>query len=147
MPLPPFDAAGDLPAGVHAATLGEVRERLGAASPRRRALADRLDRLAALARATGHLRRLVVFGSFVTAAAAPNDVDVFLVMDDAFDVGRVSGEAAILFAHGAAQAYFGASVFWVRSEAALGGEGAAIEQWQIKRDGTRRGIVEVIASD
>jgi hypothetical protein len=41
-------------------------------------------------------------------------------------------------------AYFGASIFWVRRMAALGGEAVAIEDWQIKRDGTRRGIVEII---
>ena len=31
------------------------------------------------------------------------------------------------------------------NDAGLGGEQAAIEDWQIKRDGTRRGIVEVTA--
>ncbi len=31
--------------------------------------------------------------------------------------------------------------------AALGGEQAAIEDWQIRRDGARRGIVEVISND
>jgi hypothetical protein len=40
----------------------------------------------------------------------------------------------------------GASIFWVRRAGALGGEQAAIEDWQIKRDGTRRGIVEVTAT-
>jgi len=38
-----------------------------------------------VAAATGHLARFVVFGSFVTDKAAANDVDVFLIMDDAFD--------------------------------------------------------------
>jgi hypothetical protein len=36
-------------------------------------------------------------------------------------------------------------VFWPRRLAALGGEQAAVEHWQVKRYGTRRGIVEVIA--
>lgn len=68
-------------------------------------------------------------------------------MDDTFDAGTLRGEAAILFNHSWAQAYFGASVFWLRCLAALGGEQAAIEHRQIKRDGTRRGIVEVIPHD
>ena len=89
----------------------------------------------------------MVFGSFVTATPAPNDVDLFLIMDDAFDASAVRGEAAPLFDHGAAQAYFGASVFWVRRLAALGGEDAAIAHWQTKRDGSRRGIVEVVPDD
>jgi hypothetical protein len=31
--------------------------------------------------------------------------------------------------------------------AAIGGEQAALEHWQIKRDKTQRGIVEVITND
>ena len=58
---------------------------------------------------------------------------------------HLRGEAAIIFNHPWAQAYFGASVFWLRRLAALGGEQEAVEHWQVKRDGTRRGIVEVMA--
>jgi hypothetical protein len=70
VPLPPFTVNGDLPAGIHRATLRETLDRFG----------------------TG----------------------------------------------------FGGSVFWVRQLAALNGEQAAIEHWQIKRDGGQRGIVEII---
>jgi hypothetical protein len=35
-------------------------------------------------------------------------------------------------------------VFWLRRLAALGGEEHAIAGWQIKRDGTLRGIVEIV---
>jgi hypothetical protein len=74
-------------------------------------------------------------------------VDVFLLMDDDFEAEGLGGEAAILFNHQWAQAYFGASVFWLRRVGALGGEQATIEHWQVKRDGTRRGIVEVTEHD
>jgi hypothetical protein len=47
--------------------------------------------------------------------------------------------------HGTAQDHFGASVFWMRRMAAIGGEQAAIEDWRIKRDGTERGIIEITA--
>ena len=46
-----------------------------------------------------------------------------------------------------AQNYEGASIFWIRRLAALEGEKATIEHWQLKRDGTKRGIVEVIEND
>jgi len=46
-----------------------------------------------------------------------------------------------------AENYEGASIFWMRRMAALGGEEAAIAHWQVKRDGTLRGIVEVIEHD
>lgn len=70
-------------------------------------------------------------------------VDIFLIMEDTFDFGVQRGEVRLLFEHGIAQTHFGASVFWVRRLAALGGEDVAIQQWAIKRDGGKRGLVEV----
>jgi hypothetical protein len=46
--------------------------------------------------------------------------------------------------HPAAEAHFGASVFWVRRLAALGGEQSMVEYWQAKRGGGRRGIIEIV---
>ena len=71
-------------------------------------------------------------------------MDVFLLMEDGFDTGQLTGESRILFDHGAAQAHFGASVFWLRRVAALGGEEQTVAGWQTKRDGTRRGIIEIL---
>lgn len=144
MPLPPLTQIGELPPGVHVASLQEVRDRFGTGSRQRTAVADRLDRIYRLAHSTGHRARFVVFGSFVTDKPEPNDVDVFLIMDDAFNSEQLQGEAALLFDHAAADSHFGASVFWVRRLAALGGEQAAIEFWQVKRGGGQRGIVEII---
>ena len=140
---PPFNEAGDLPPGVHAATLSEVVARFGKGSPQRAAVARRLERIHSLVYGIGGVARCIVFGSFITSKTEPNDVDIFLLMDDAFDVSKVKGEAAILFDHLAAQNYEGASIFWVRRAGALGGERAMIDDWQIKRDGAQRGIVEV----
>lgn len=68
-------------------------------------------------------------------------------MEDTFDASELSGETALVFDHVAAQNYEGASIFWIRRLAALEGERAAVEHWQLKRDGTQRGIVEVIEND
>ncbi len=144
MPLPPFLGSGELPPGVHRATLGETLDRFGAASSQRKLIALRLERIHRLASATNQLARLVVFGSFVTAKPEPNDVDVFLLMADTFDAGQFVGETRLLFDHAAAQAHFGASVFWLRRLAALGGEQETIEHWQLRRDGGKRGVVEVV---
>ncbi len=143
MSLPPFTGVGDLPPGVHRASLRDVLDRFGAGSRQRMAVAERLERVYRLARATGQLARFVVFGSFVTDKVEPHDVDVFLVMDDMFDAGTLSNETALVFDHAAADAHFGASVFWVRRLAAFGGEQAAVEYWQVKREGGHRGIVEI----
>jgi len=144
MPLPPLTRDGDLPLGVHRASLRELLDRFGVGSRQRVAVAGRLERIYRVAQDTGHLARFVVFGSFLTDKPEPNDVDVFLVMEDTFDGAKLQGEAAVLFDHGAADAHFGASVFWVRRLAALGGEQITIEYWQAKRGGGKRGIVEIV---
>jgi hypothetical protein len=123
----------------------EVLDRFGSGSPQRVNVAQRLERIYRLARATGHLARFVVFGSFVTRKPAPNDVNVFLLMDDAFDVSQLSGEMRLLFDHATAQPFFGASVFWLQRLAALGGEQTTIDHWQVTRDGSFRGIVEIVS--
>src|SRR5215470_14650524 len=94
---PQFDTNGDLPIGIHAAALSEVITKFGTDTPQRRIIGRRLDRIYRLALSTGHLFRFVIFGSFVTAKPEPADVDAFLMMDDGFDVGQVSGEAAVIF--------------------------------------------------
>ena len=143
MTLPVFDDNGDLPPGVHAASMQEVVERFGLTTARRVAVGQRLTRIHELAVATGHVARFVVFGSFVTSKAEPNDVDVFIVMDNDFDFATTVGETRLMFEHGSAQSHFGASLFWLRELAAYNGVEAAIADWQIKRDGTERGIVEI----
>jgi hypothetical protein len=50
-----------------------------------------------------------------------------------------------LFEHRQAEQRFGASVFWVRPAMLLDETLASfLAHWQVKRDGGRRGIVEVV---
>lgn len=147
MEWPDFDINGDLPVGVHRATLTEVIEYFGSGNLQREIVARRLARIYQLAQSTGQVARFIIFGSFITSKAAPNDVDIFILMEDTFDSAQVTGEAAIIFDHLAAQNREGASVFWIRHMAAIGGEQSAIEDWQIRRDNKRRGIVEVVSHD
>ena len=144
MALPGFTNSGDLPVGVHAVSLSVTITRFGSGSSVRRRLAARLIRIHQIASQTGFLARFVVFGSFVSETRNPHDVDIFIIMEDNFDVRLLSGEARMMFDHTEAQNHFGCSVFWIRRMAAIGGEQAAIEDWQIKRDGTKRRIVEIV---
>lgn len=144
---PDFNENGDLPPGIYQATLAEIIDHFGQGSPRRQIMARRLKRIYKLASGTGHLARFIIFGSFVTAKSDPGDVDIFLLMENTFDVSQVSGETALIFDHVATQNYEGASIFWIRRLAALEGEDATVAHWQLKRDGSQRGIVEVIAND
>ena len=144
---PEFDDNGDLPLGIHQATLAEVLQHFGTSTVQRRLVGQRLERIYKLAYSTGQVARFVVFGSFVTAKPNPGDVDIFMLMEDSFDSNQVHGETTIIFDHLVVQNVLGASVFWIRRPAAINGEQEAIEHWQIKRDNTRRGIVEVIIND
>lgn len=145
MSFPNFNAEGDLPVGVYRASLQEVTQHFGASTTKRLQVARRLERIYNIASAAGKIAHFIIFGSFVTDKPDPNDVDIFIIMENDFDANTLVGEARLLFDHLLCQAYFGASVFWIRRMAALGSEQSAIEDWQIKRDGNKRGIVEVIS--
>lgn len=84
MPLPEFDINGDLPVGVHLASLDEVLARFGQGTTQRETVTARLVGVHKLASATGKLERFIIFGSYVTAKPDPNDVDIILVMRDDF---------------------------------------------------------------
>ncbi|MBI2434497.1 MAG: hypothetical protein HYV26_16690 [Candidatus Hydrogenedentes bacterium] len=144
MSLPIFNDEGNLPLGVHSATLSEVLERFGRDTLQRHLVATRLRRVYELVVDTGRLARFIVFGSFVTAKPKPKDVDIVLIMSDDFDLASILGETALVFEHMQAEACFGASIFWTRRSGAIGGEQAMIEYWETRRDGGRRGIVEIV---
>lgn len=145
MPLPAFDERGDLPVSVHCATLDEVLARFGPGTSQRQLVTARLVRIYELARGTGRLLRFVIFGSYITAKPAPNDVDIILVMTDDFDVAECDEQTQPRFDHLRAHELFGASVFSARpSTALLSTVDEFSAGWQIKRDQTQRGIVEVV---
>lgn len=98
-----------------------------------------------LSSTTHHLARFLVFGSFVSGKRAPRDVDIILVMAEAFRVEDTSREAQTLFSHADAEARFGASIFWIREGSLMPAEMAEfLDTWQIGRDGRRRGLLEIV---
>lgn len=142
--LPALTKSGDLPSGVHRAIWSEIEERFGSDSDVRRRAFERLRHLHELAGRTGKLVRFLVFGSFVSSAAEPRDVDVVLIMRSDFKLNEALRESRTLFSHPDAQARFGASVFWIREGMLTTASfNEFLETWQTKRDGTERGIVEV----
>ena len=147
MDWPKLNTAGDLPPGIHQATLAELLQRFGWRTRQRRVVGRRLKHIYTMAAETGHLARFIVFGSFVTGKDDPGDVDVFMVMADSFDVDKVTSEQKGIFNHMVAHNYEGASVFWLCRATAPGGEKAAVEHSQTRRDGKKLGIVEVIDHD
>jgi hypothetical protein len=87
----------------------------------------------------------VIFGSYVTAKPDPNDVDVILVMHDSFSQAALPVDNRDLFDHAVAQARYGASIFWMQPSALFGDTlDTFVAHWQVKRDGSKRGILEVV---
>ena len=105
MPLPEFNNYGDLPPGVYRVAWSEVLERFGGAFGQRDVCTRRLTHVYELAKRTRFMKRFVIFGSYVTAKMEPNDVDVILIMDDAFRLEQCPMESHGLFDHAVAQAF------------------------------------------
>lgn len=144
MPLPEFNEQGDLPEGLHKATLAEVLERFGSGCEARQEVTAVFQRIYQLVTATGKLDRLVIFGSYITAKLEPHDVDVVLVMKDDFSMEACDAPTRVLFDHQRAERQIGASIFWLCPSALLRGSlDEFLLGWGTKRDLTVRGIVEV----
>ena len=145
MSLPLFNENGDLPEGVYEASFDEVIEHFGQGTPQRQLVSGRLKRIFELAQQTNKLERFIIFGSYVTSKDAPNDVDIILIMRDDFTSDDYADEFQPLFNHVRAQEELGASVFAIRPLFIfLESVDEFIAHWQIKRDKTKRGIVEVV---
>jgi isocitrate/isopropylmalate dehydrogenase len=88
MPIPDFDSHGLLPVGVHECSPEEVQSRFGTfqESDRRPKLIGKLKELISEAKKSGFAVAILVDGSFVTAVADPNDIDLVLVLPKTFDV-------------------------------------------------------------
>ena len=86
--LPPFDEYGNLPPGIHSASLNEIADHFGHGSVEREVEIRELMELIGWARQHG-VRRLIINGSFVTKKRQPNDVDVVLLPESS-DMGQAA---------------------------------------------------------
>ena len=130
--LPPFDDYGNLPPGIHPATIDEVIERFGTGSPEREVEAAELADFVKSAVRIG-VRRIIVNGSFTTGKLVPNDVDlIILPAEDAYDKIEMSTELS-----------------WPFLQIIIAADDADLERWAIEDFGTDRrrrakGVVEVV---
>lgn len=141
--LPELTDEGDLPPGVHMADWLEFQARFCGSSLRREWLSGRLLALLALAATSGNLRRVFVWGSFVTAKPNPKDVDILLIMDEDFEVDGLPEPAQAVFDSVRAKLMFKSDVFWARSS--IGPEllDLWLDTYQTSRSLRKRGIVEL----
>jgi hypothetical protein len=96
-----------------------------------------------LAATNRKLRRVFIWGSFVTAKPAPRDLDILLIMDEDFEVDGIGAAAQAVFDSVRAKLLFESDVFWAR--ASIGPE--MLDLWldiyQTSRSFRKRGIVEL----
>ena len=144
--LPPLNHEGHLPEGIHVATEEEIIMRFAAPSARRQWLGEQLQNLVTLAKSTGQLARVFVWGSFVTGKEVPNDLDVLLVMGTEFAVETLPATTQVVFDHVQARLRFQADVFWTKASIDPQVLHLWLDTYQTGKDFTRRGIVEVIVA-
>jgi len=87
MPIPRLNERGFLPPGVHDCSLDEVRKTFGTfnSNDRRPNLFKNLEAFVVTLRLNGVAKAVVVNGSFTTAKADPNDIDMVLVLPQGHD--------------------------------------------------------------
>jgi hypothetical protein len=149
VPLPDFDAAGNLPPGIHATTRDELAARFGY-TPARLVLVEGLSRVLDLLTTVG-CQRVWLDGSFVTQSERtlgrdPADFDL------CWDIAGV--DLATLARHEPAldplrpdrralRHRYGGDVFFVLEPLSVG----LLEDFQHDREGRRKGIVLLMLAD
>jgi hypothetical protein len=137
--VPPFNEAGHLPPGIHQASMAEIVSRFYSGEIRER-WKSILREVIALARSTESLEAAYIFGSIITAKAAPADIDLFLVMSRDFSSNQVVGRARLLFDRSRAAIVWGICIYWITARTDCT---PFLETWQLRRSGGPQGIVEV----
>ncbi len=146
MPIPDFDQNGLLPVGVFDCTLLEIRKPFGSfrQSDRRPRLFLRLEELVAAMTRSGLFEAILLDGSFVTATAAPNDIDLIAVLPPGHDFEReLSISDYALVSRSMLKRRFGFDVVLAKRDSAL--YDAYIEFFSRVREGPhlRKGLLRL----
>jgi hypothetical protein len=132
--LPRFDEHGNLPPGIHLASVEEVVERFGSGSAEREVEIRELVELIDWARRHS-VRRVIINGSFVTSKQRPNDVDLVVLPG----AGAGNENVAIEFEPAG----------WPFLQILVAADDEDLERWATSdfatdREGRGKGVVEVI---
>ena len=124
-------------------SLKEIGRRYGSATPQRQFLFERLQTMAQWLHDSGQVKRIYLFGSFLTSAPMPNDVDLFVVMASGFTSEGLKEPLASVFSHERCRIRYTIDVFWVTE--AVGSEAieGMVDVFSSDRSQRPQGIVEV----
>jgi hypothetical protein len=145
--IPEFQKDGNLPKGLYEVTLHEVSEVFGTSSAKRKLLIGNLENIIELAKSTGKLERVIIWGSFISNKEFPQDVDLLLIMRDDFEVDANPPQVKRVFDYVQGRIAFNADIFWTKSSIGQEAIDLWLETYQMTRDFESRGIVEVTIND
>jgi hypothetical protein len=80
MPIPNYTTEGLLPPGIYAATLKQIGTRYGEGSEARRRLSVLLREVVEAAKSYPSMKRILLWGSFITRKDEPNDLDYSVIV-------------------------------------------------------------------
>jgi hypothetical protein len=141
MPLPPFEASGDLPEGLHQVDVTEFFMRFGRGTAQRERVAVQLRQAFELVGPFQIIARVVVWGSFVTAKLDPADADILWVTRPTFDRGQLPVQVEVLFDPVVAKRLYGIDVLSIPEGSAY--LATLLDGLSVTRAFTKRGLVEV----
>ncbi len=132
--VPPFGDDGYLPQGIHPCTVAELVARFGAGSPEREVETQELLEFIDWARRAG-VRQLIVNGSYVTDASAPQDVDLVILPGPDYPRRQQSATDE--------------ETIWLFLQVLVAADDEDLEAWAMRDFGTDRqrrpkGVVEVL---
>lgn len=107
MSLPELDDEGYLPPGLHAAPLGVALTRFGGNAEARQRQAELLRQVVTAATAYSEIKRVLVWGSFVTAKPEPGDLDYSIVVSVGYQPEELAGAHRRFFVPFDARMYYG----------------------------------------
>jgi hypothetical protein len=146
MPIPPLDQHGLLSAGIHDCTLDELKDRFGAfqISDQRPKLFQKFLVFVTEAQAARFARCLLIDGSFVTAKANPNDIDLVLVLPLTHDLtSDLSPAQYNLVSKRSVQKRYGFDIVAVRENTVEYNEAAAFFQQVRGQPALRKGLLRL----
>lgn len=138
--IPDIDENGNLPPGIHKASIDEViecfcRPRYGKRGP----LSERLKALFSFVRSFA--LGIYVDGSYITSKLAPNDVDIVIIIPDDFDVKSNYGWRLLSFMRQKNKNHLDIFPFKVNEQKEQLNKW--LENWCHDQNGNPRGIIYV----
>ena len=97
-----------------------------------------------LLRNGGQVQHIYLFGSFLTGALSPNDVDLFVVMKRGFTTGGLNEPSLLVFTHETCRIRYTIDVFWVTEAMGDAQIEEMLEVFSRGRSQEPQGIVEVV---